>query len=270
MSEAAQAPRHAPRTSRSAQTRERIIAAATEVFARSGFHGAKVADIAEQAGIAYGLVYHYFHNKEDILAAIFTERWAQYVTYLQEVGGLDIGFREQMRRLVHFWVEVYRREPDLMTVMINEVTRSYEFLESHDIGTVMVAFEAIEQIIRKARDRGEVGAGVDPQLASYVVFGAAEMVLTGYVMGTLRRGDAAAFAGDEAQMLEVILGWVMRSSSRRASGSAKTISPSRGRSRLPSGRISSDPNRAATAASAGAPGRTASRASSSASMTAAP
>ena len=76
---------------------------------------------------------------------------------------MDIGFREQMRRLVHFWVEVYRREPDLMTVMINEVTRSYEFLESHDIGTVMVAFEAIEQIIHKARDRGEVAAGVDPQ-----------------------------------------------------------------------------------------------------------
>ena len=126
---ATQSSRHAPRTTRSAQTRERIIAAATEVFARSGFHGAKVADIAEQAGIAYGLVYHYFHNKEDILAAIFTERWAQYVTYLHEVGDMDIGFREQMRRLVHFWVEVYRREPDLMTVMINEVTRSYEFLE---------------------------------------------------------------------------------------------------------------------------------------------
>jgi TetR/AcrR family transcriptional regulator, fatty acid metabolism regulator protein len=203
--EAAPTPRHPPRSTRSAQTRERIIAAATEVFARSGFHGAKVADIAEQAGIAYGLVYHYFHNKEDILAAIFTERWAQYVTYLNEVGGMDVGFREQMRRLVHFWIEVYRREPDLMTVMINEVTRSYEFLESHDIGTVMVAFEAIEQIIRKARDSGEVSAGVDPQLASYVVFGAAEMVLTGYVMGTLRRDAPPAFARDETQMLEMLL-----------------------------------------------------------------
>jgi TetR/AcrR family transcriptional regulator, fatty acid metabolism regulator protein len=201
----AHGPRRAPRTTRSAQTRERIVVAAIEVFARSGFHGAKVADIAEQAGIAYGLVYHYFHNKEDILAAIFTERWTQYVTYLHEVGGMEIGFREQMRRLVHFWVEVYRREPDLMTVMINEVTRSYEFLESHDIGTVMVAFEAIEQIIRTAREHGEVAASVDPQLASYVVFGAAEMVLSGYVMGTLRRDDPSAFAGDEMQMLEVLL-----------------------------------------------------------------
>jgi AcrR family transcriptional regulator len=203
--EVAHGPRRAPRTTRSAHTRERIVAAAIKVFARSGFHGAKVADIAEQAGIAYGLVYHYFHNKEDILAAIFTERWTQYVTYLHEVGGMEIGFREQMRRLVHFWVEVYRREPDLMTVMINEVTRSYEFLESHDIGTVMIAFEAIEQIIRTARERGEVAASVDPQLASYVVFGAAEVVLSGYVMGTLRRDDPSAFAGDETQMLEVLL-----------------------------------------------------------------
>ncbi len=195
-----------PRTSRSAQTRERIIAAATEVFARSGFHGAKVADIAERAGIAYGLVYHYFHNKDDILAAIFTERWGEYVSYLNEVGDMELGFREQMRRLVHFWVEVYRRDPDLMTVMINEVTRSYEFLELHDIGTVMVAFDVIEQMIRKARDQGEIDRDIDPQVASHVVFGAAEMVLTGYVMGTLRRNDPAAFARDEAQLLEVLLG----------------------------------------------------------------
>ena len=194
-----------PRTTRSAQTRERIIAAATEVFARSGFHGAKVADIAERAGIAYGLVYHYFHNKDDILAAIFSERWGEYVTYLHEVGDMDLGFREQMRRLVHFWVEMYRREPDLMTVLINEVTRSYEFLESHDIGTVMVAFDAIEEMIRTARDRGEISRDIDPQVASYVVFGAAEMVLTGYVMGTLRRDDPSAFARDEGQLLEVLL-----------------------------------------------------------------
>ncbi len=202
---AARTPRRSPRSKRSARTRERILAAATEVFARSGFHGARVADIAEQAGIAYGLVYHYFHNKDDILAAIFAERWGQYVEYLHEVGAMPLSFQERMRSLVHFWIEVYRREPDLMTIMINEVTRSYEFLESHDIGTVLVAFDAIEAMIREARERGEVGAGVDPQLATYVIFGAAEMVLTGYVIGTLRRDDADAFAHDEEQMLALLL-----------------------------------------------------------------
>jgi len=197
--------RRAPRSKRSAETRERILAAATEVFARSGFHGARVADIAEQAGIAYGLVYHYFRNKDDILAAIFSERWAQYIGYLHEVGRMPLPFAERMRRLVHFWVEISRREPDLMTIMINEISRSYEFLESHDIGTVLVAFDAIESMIQEARDKGEVARDLDPQLATYIVFGAAEMVLTGYVIGTLQRDSAEAFAHDEEQMLGLLL-----------------------------------------------------------------
>src|SRR5207302_8143257 len=148
---------------RSLQTRERILAAATEVFARYGFHGARVADIADQAGIAYGLVYHYFDNKDDILGAIFSERWSQYVSYIDEVGRMQMPFQEKMQRLVRFWVEIYRREPDLMTIMINDISRSYEFLESHDISTVLVAFDAIETIISAARDSGEVAEDIDPQ-----------------------------------------------------------------------------------------------------------
>lgn len=197
--------RRSPRSKRSLRTRERILEAATEVFARYGFHGARVADIADQAGIAYGLVYHYFDNKDDILGAIFSERWSQYVSYIDEVGRMPLSFREKMRRLVHFWIEIYRREPDLMTIMINEISRSYEFLESHDIGAVLVAFDAIESIIRAARESGEVPEATDPQLATYFVLGAAEMVLTGYVMGTLRREAPDAFARDEQQLLGLLV-----------------------------------------------------------------
>ena len=194
-----------PKSSRSAHTRERILAAATEVFARSGFHGARVADIADQAGIAYGLVYHYFRNKDDILGAIFSERWQQYIDYLREVGRMPLAFPERMRRLVHFWVEIFRRDPDLMTIMINEISRSYEFLESHDIGTVLQAFDAIEEIIADARTRGEVRSDLDPQLATYIVVGTAEMILTGYVIGTLRRDSAESFARDEEQIVNMLL-----------------------------------------------------------------
>jgi TetR/AcrR family fatty acid metabolism transcriptional regulator len=193
------------RSRRSARTRERIIEAATEVFARRGVHGTRVADIAERAGIAYGLVYHYFRNKEDILSAIFAERWAQYVAYLEELAATPAPFRERMRRLIHFWVETYRQENDLMTVMINEITRSYEFLEAHDITAVLVAFDPIERIIAEGRERGEVRAGVDAKLATYVVLGVAEMVLTGYVIGSLPRADAQAYARDEEQLLSLLI-----------------------------------------------------------------
>jgi len=193
------------RTRRSLRTRERILAAATEVFARRGFHGSRVADIAEQAGIAYGLVYHHFRNKDDILAAIFSERWGDYVRYIEEMAGAAGSFREQITHLVHFWVETWRQEPHLMTVMINEISRSYEFIESHDPGRVLVAFDAVERLISAAQQRGEVREGIDPHLMTYAVLGVAEMVLTGYVMNSLRRDSAEEYRRDEAQLVALLL-----------------------------------------------------------------
>jgi len=187
------------------RTRERILAAATEVFARRGFHGARVADIAEVAGIAYGLVYHHFRNKDDILAAIFSERWGDYVRYIEEMGGTAGSFREQVTQLVHFWVETWRQEPHLMTVMINEISRSYEFIESHDPGRVLVAFDAVERLIVNAQQRGEVREGLDARLMTYAILGMAEMVLTGYVMNSLRRDGEDAYRRDEEQLVALLL-----------------------------------------------------------------
>jgi AcrR family transcriptional regulator len=193
------------RRSRSVRTRERIVAAATHVFARRGLHGARVADIAEEAGIAYGLVYHHFRNKEEILAAIFQERWGRHLGYLEEVAASPAPVRERLARLVHFWVETYRNEPHLMTVMINEISRSYEFIESHDVGTVMEAFAIVEGMLARARDGGELRADLDCRLASYLVLGAAEMVLTGYVLGTLGRTTREQYAADERQLVAMLV-----------------------------------------------------------------
>jgi TetR/AcrR family fatty acid metabolism transcriptional regulator len=193
------------RRSRSVRTRERIVAAATEVFARRGLHGARVADIAEEAGIAYGLVYHHFRNKEEILAAIFQERWGRHLGYLEEVAASPAPLRERLGRLVHFWVETYRNDPHLMTVMINEISRSYEFLESHDVGTVIAAFEIVERMLLRAQERGELRPELDCRLASYLILGAAEMVLTGYVLGTVTRTTREQYAADERQLVSMLL-----------------------------------------------------------------
>ena len=92
-----------------------------------------------------------------------------------------------------------------MTVMINEISRSYEFIESHDVGTLLVTFDAIEKLLCEARDSGELRADVDARLLTYAIIGIAEMVLTGYVMGALRRDSREAFARDEQQLVALIL-----------------------------------------------------------------
>src|SRR5207342_1419224 len=76
--------------------RRLLLDAAVRVFARKGYHAARVGDIAEEAGVAYGLLYHYFDSKEDVLRSVFREtdgsirrdldaRLASYVFY----GAID-------------------------------------------------------------------------------------------------------------------------------------------------------------------------------------
>ena len=195
---------------RSARTRERILAAATRVFARRGFHGTRVSDIAEEAGIAYGLVYHHFRNKDEILAVIYSEVWGEYVAHIVELSRRPLSFTERMARLVRFWVRTYRQEPALMAVLINEITRSYEFMESHDITTVLGAFDAIQVIVEEGIASGEVRPDIDARLATYIVLGAAEMILSGYVLGTLRRTTEDQWARDEEQIVDLLLRGLVR------------------------------------------------------------
>jgi AcrR family transcriptional regulator len=53
--------------------RRLLLEAAVRVFARKGYHASRVGDIAEEAGVAYGLLYHYFESKEDVLRSVFRE-----------------------------------------------------------------------------------------------------------------------------------------------------------------------------------------------------
>ena len=63
------------RAAGNADKRRLMLDAAIRVFARQGFHSARVSDIANEAGVAYGLVYHYFESKDEVLDTVFLERW---------------------------------------------------------------------------------------------------------------------------------------------------------------------------------------------------
>ena len=64
--------------------RRKILDAAIRVFARQGFHATRVSDIADEAGVAYGLVYHYFNSKDEVLNELFAERWSLLLAAIEE------------------------------------------------------------------------------------------------------------------------------------------------------------------------------------------
>ena len=74
------------RTDVAVDKRRQILDAAVRVFARQGFHSTRVSDIADEAGVAYGLVYHYFRSKDEVLNELFSERWSLLLAAIQETG----------------------------------------------------------------------------------------------------------------------------------------------------------------------------------------
>ena len=169
--------------------RRLILAAAVRVFARQGFHACRVADIADEAGVAYGLVYHYFNSKDEILDTLFLERWNVMLELIREVDGENAPVREKLAAIASFIVESYRHDPDLMKVIIVEVTRAANSFGDTHIGTIREAYELIGGMIEKAQADGVFKTDIEPRFAAMAFYGAIEQLLTGWIFDLLPLND---------------------------------------------------------------------------------
>ena len=196
----------------SEEKRRTILRAAVRVFARSGYHTSRVSEIAEEAGIAHGLLYHYFRSKDEVLETVFRETWSALVEAVREVEESGEPAPEQLRQVVAILLDAWRRDPDLVRVLVREVTRSSEL--QRRVKEIGQAFEAIERIVRTGQERGELRDDLDPRLASWIVYGALEEVLTGWVLGQLP-ADEEDVARAERTIVELLCGGLVNGRSGR-------------------------------------------------------
>lgn len=157
--------------------------AAVRVFARNGFHGSRVGDIAEEAGVAHGLLYHYFRSKDEVLETIFRETWSGLVSETERIEESGGALREQLRRFAHIYLGSWLQTPELIRVLVREVARSPDI--GNRVDEIRELFLALERMIGAAQEQGEVRADCNAQIAAWVVYGALEEILTGWVLGQL-------------------------------------------------------------------------------------
>jgi len=181
-----------PKSSRSqtsADKRRLILDAAVRVFARQGFHTCRVADIADEAGVAYGLLYHYFASKDEVLDTLFLERWNVMIEVIREVDAQPIPVREKLDAIASFIVDSYRHDPDLMKVIIVEVTRAANSFGQTHLGQIREAYELIAEIVAKAQAEGVFKPEIEARFAAMAFYGAIEQLLTGWIFGLLPDGE---------------------------------------------------------------------------------
>jgi len=106
------------RDEQKALTRRRLIDAAESAFARSGFHGASVEQIAREAGATSGALYSNFAGKEDVFLALFEERIAADVDEYSKIVAAGATLEEQARGAGDRWMEILRDRPNYFPLLI--------------------------------------------------------------------------------------------------------------------------------------------------------
>jgi TetR/AcrR family fatty acid metabolism transcriptional regulator len=186
--------------------RRLILDAAITVFARQGFHHCRVSDVADEAGVAYGLVYHYFDSKEEMLNELFLERWQIMLDAISEIDARDeLPPREKLYEVAGFIIDSYRHEPDLMKVIIVEVTRAANSFGRLHLDKIREAYARIADIVESARQDGVFKQDISAQFAAMCFYGAIEQLLSGWIFDLLPQTEEE-FEGAKTLVVEAICG----------------------------------------------------------------
>jgi len=167
--------------------RRAILHAAVRVFAEKGYHGCRIADVARGAGVAYGLVYHYFKNKDELLESVFAEQWTILINALKAIDEGPGDACDKIGAVCGFVLDVYKTAPTAVRVLILEVTRTPNALRAGSTPqTFAAAIGILAGVVRQGQASGVVRGDLEPMVAAAAVLGSLEMALTGLVMGLLR------------------------------------------------------------------------------------
>jgi AcrR family transcriptional regulator len=185
--------------------RRLILDSAIHVFADRGFHHCRVSDVADEAGVAYGLVYHYFDSKEEILNTLFSERWQLMLDAITEIDSQSVPARDKLYMVASFIIDSYHHEPELMKVIIVEVTRAANSFGRDHLGKIREAYSMIATIVDGARQDGSFKSDISAEFAAMCFYGAIEQLLSGWIFGYLPTTDEE-FERAKSLVVETICG----------------------------------------------------------------
>ena len=184
--------------------RRQLLDAAVRVFARKGFHASRVGDIAEEAGVAHGLLYHYFKSKDQVLEAVFHENWSVLLARIESVEESDEPAADQIRHIAAIVLRTWLHLPDVVRVVIQEFGRSPELAER--IAELARPIDVLQQVIARGIERGEFRKEVHPGFAATVVYGSIDELLTAWVLGRLPSGEEDVAAAEQTLCEVTLLG----------------------------------------------------------------
>jgi len=160
-----------------------IFDSAIKIIKEKGFHRARIADIAKEAGISYGLVYHYFKNKEDLLNEILNQWWVGLYHLLDDIKKTEKNLTGKLRGLILYFLNTYQRKPDLIHIFITQISRSATNLTETRLDNFKKFFRLTEDILVQGQKTKILRTDVESRYLTYIFLGGLETFLSVMVLG---------------------------------------------------------------------------------------
>ena len=154
----------APRQDRSARTRAQVLVAAAELFARHGFRGTNVQDVADRVVMTKGAVYYFFPNKDSLAVGVVEEHYARWPAGLDDVREAGLSPLATLEEMFNRAACAFRDDPVIQGGARLQIERDYidAVLPEPYVGWMA----RVAALLRETREAGELRAGVDPDAAA--------------------------------------------------------------------------------------------------------
>ncbi len=128
-------------------TEEKIIVAARKVFTKKGLSGARMQDIADEAGINKALLHYYFRSKDKLFEKIFEEGSKKmFMTVNALVESADLNLFQKIEKIIEAHIQIEIENPYIPAFIMNEANQNPEFIKKFLQDTIKLPIKLVEQI----------------------------------------------------------------------------------------------------------------------------
>lgn len=158
----------------SEHTRQKIIEAATRLFAQKGFYGTSISDLTQAVGLTKGALYHHFKDKDDLFFAVVESVQSIWEKSVGEEVGSETNTLNQISRLFDRHAAMISENEFICLVMSN-LMNEMESLNPRFSSALEQIYEGfiqfVQNIIRQGQLNGDIKTDVDPMLLSLNIVG---------------------------------------------------------------------------------------------------
>ncbi|MBC8459697.1 MAG: TetR/AcrR family transcriptional regulator [Deltaproteobacteria bacterium] len=167
----------------------KIIDAATKIFAKKGFHQARISEIAREAQIADGTIYIYFENKDDILISLFEEQMNAVLDNMVEKISEQNNPIKKLEKFALTHLQLIEQNKNLAEIIQVEIRQSSKFMKEYKNEKFTQYLDLIGEIIQEGQEKGVFKKEVIPGVAKRAFFGALDEMSRFWVLSSRKRYD---------------------------------------------------------------------------------